>query len=400
MAQRRAAAQRPQQSTRTPIDTVNDSDIDALVEEEGITVVNPAEAGGSLVALTKGEVMMQLDAAHKWPRKPREFVPRCEELVTYSKETAASCSFALKRYEMGREKIIRGPSVRLAEMAASSWGNLHTGARIIEVGERDVVAQAIAWDLESNLKISIEAQRSIMTSPKKGTPTRFGDSMIQTTCMAAISIALRNAIFRTIPRALVNEVYERATDFATGKTPKEVRETRDKLIGWLFHKRGVAVDRILERLDLRTVDDFDAEEVKTLLAIVQAIKNGEMPVEEAFPPRAPTAVAGQSKATALKDMAAAHQQKKASVPPPANDAAATVDISPEKVIAELALVDGDWGTGEPALLAAVRDWTPGERALAFEWASAMNDPTNTADDDDLPERPEWTRFERQPGEEG
>lgn len=108
-----------------------------------------------------------------------------------------------------------------------------------------------------------------------------------------------------------------------------------------------------------------------------------------------------TKAGALRGMASAHQAKKASVPPPANDAPAQqvpTDVDPAKVLAELGAADPDWATGDSSLLEAIRGWTPLERLDAFEWASIRNDPT--AKEDEIPERPEWTTFERQPGEEG
>ena len=49
-------------------------------------------------------------------------------MATIDAEVAGSCFYKLSR----GGKTIEGPSVRLAEIVASAWGNLKFGARIID----------------------------------------------------------------------------------------------------------------------------------------------------------------------------------------------------------------------------------------------------------------------------
>jgi len=53
--------------------------------------------------------------------------------------------------------------VRLAELCASAYGNLHVGARVLDVEDRDIPAQGVAWDLERNLRVTVETRRKIVS---------------------------------------------------------------------------------------------------------------------------------------------------------------------------------------------------------------------------------------------
>jgi hypothetical protein len=355
-----------------------------LSEDDGSSVVKTD--ADALASITKSEVGMQLDAAHRWPRSIERFMTDATYLVTMSKETAKSCIYSLP-VRKGGDKPIAGPSVRLAEMCATSWGNLHTGARIIDVGKRDVTAQALAWDLEKNLRLSIEVKRGIVTSDGR----TYGDDMIRVTSMAAISIALRNAIFRIIPRALVNNLYEVAVRKATGVADDTFEEERDAVIEFFVNKGKISIDRILSRLSIGSVGEITPDLLEVLIGIGQAWKDGQVTSEDALPaPRQPV-----TKATALDEMVNAGRARK-SQPPPANDAN---EITPLKLVAALIAADGAWDLVENNV-ALVSAWTADQQRLAYDWATAHADPT--INDADLPVRPDFTVLEpiRQPGEDG
>ena len=70
---------------------------------------------------------------------------------------------------------------------------------------------------------------------------------------AAASIALRNAIFRVVPRAYIDGVYEKARQVAVGDA-KTLGERRESLLQ-RFEKLGVTRDRVFARLEKRGIDD-------------------------------------------------------------------------------------------------------------------------------------------------
>ena len=124
-------------------------------------------------------------------------------MATLTQETAAACLYVLPRKDRdGKPVQIVGPSVRLAEICASAWGNIDFGSRIGREEQAYVIAQGFAFDLQTNTRCTFEVRRRITTREGR----RYSEDLIQQTVNAAQSIALRNAIFRVIPRALVGPV--------------------------------------------------------------------------------------------------------------------------------------------------------------------------------------------------
>lgn len=267
-------------------------------------------AGGAIGAITRSEVEAQLDAAHKYKRSATKFLHEAKTLATLTQEVAESCMYSLPR----GGKPITGPSVRLAEIVASAYGNLQFGARVIDTEEKEIVAQGVCWDMERNNRCTIETRRRITDS--RG--NRYKDDMITVTGNAAASIALRNAIFRVVPRAYVDVIYEAARKTAIGDA-KSFGARREEILSRLM-KMGATKERVLLRLGKAGVEDITMEDAETLIGLGTAIKNGDIPLDEAFPEAAlaPAPPAADGKRISLKgggkkaDAAAAA----ASAPPP------------------------------------------------------------------------------------
>jgi hypothetical protein len=141
-----------------------------------------------------------------------------------------------------------------------------------------VTAQATTWDMEKNVLVRIEASRRI--TDKNG--NRFNLDMIGVTSSAAISIALRNSVFRVIPRAIIDEVYRKARQVAFGDA-KAISQSRAVMFE-TFGKLGVDEVRLLTALEVESVDDVGAVELSKLRGTFNAIRDGSVKIEDAFPP--------------------------------------------------------------------------------------------------------------------
>jgi hypothetical protein len=227
----------------------------------------------AVAAITRSEIEAQLDAAHKYPRSIGKFGVTATKLATYNQAIAESCMYSVPR----SGKMISGPSVRLAEIVASCYGNLHYGSRIVDTDDTHITAQGIAWDLEKNLRVTVEVKRRI--TDRNG--RKFNDDMITVTGNAAASIALRNAIFRVVPRAYVDTIYEEAKRLVTGDA-KSFTARRDEFLMRLA-KIGVSQERVLARLNKPSVSDIDPEDLATLVGLGNAVKSDTMTLDEAFP---------------------------------------------------------------------------------------------------------------------
>lgn len=227
----------------------------------------------AVAVLNRSEIETQVDCAHKYPRSIKHFLNDAMTLATLSRDVAESCIYALPR----GGKTIAGPSVRLAEIVASAYGNLHVAARVLDAEEKEIVAQGVAWDLQKNLRVTIEARRRITNKYGK----RYDDDMIGVTGAAAGSIALRNAIFRVVPRAYIDVIYAKVKEVAVGSA-KTLADRRTEVVARL-QKIGVPVERIFVRVGKQAIEDVGLEELEILIGLGTAIKNGDRKIDEAFP---------------------------------------------------------------------------------------------------------------------
>jgi hypothetical protein len=291
----------------------------AIVQENGIV----EESGDDLLAkleeadreiervdhtamsvLARSEVETQIDAAHKHRRSISRFVREAMGMATISREVAESCIYTLPR----GGKQIAGPSVRLAEICASAYGNMHVGARVVDVEEKNIVAQGVAWDLEKNVRVTVETKRRITNKHGK----RYDDDMITVTGNAAASIALRNAVFRVVPRAYVDTIYAKVKEVAVGNA-MTLAARRAEVISRL-NKIGVPTERIFAKLGKANIDDVGLEDLEVLIGLGTAIKNGEQNIDELFPaptpaPAPPTEDGKRMKLGGKKDEPKAEEPK-------------------------------------------------------------------------------------------
>lgn len=282
---------------------VDESAIDQLAQAEDTRIVHMSNTAVS--AIVRSEVEAQLDAAHKYKRSTTRFLQEARTLATITREVAESCMYSLPR----GGKMITGPSVRLAEICASAYGNLQFGARVVDTEEKEIVAQGACWDMEKNNRCTIEARRRITNKYGK----RYDDDMITVTGNAAASIALRNAVFRVIPRAYIDVVYEAARKAAIGEA-STFAARREEIVARLG-KMGATKERVLLRLGKAGIDDISMEDAETLIGLGTAIKNGDILLDEAFPEpaAAPAAPSDDGKRISLKGKKGA-ESKEAELP--------------------------------------------------------------------------------------
>jgi len=228
--------------------------------------------GAALAALNRSEIDVQIRTAKKFPRSITSFKRQALEMATLDEETAGSMFYALPR----SGKTVEGPSVRLAEIAASAWGNLRYGARVIEIGDQWVTSQGFCFDLEKNIACTVEAKRRITDKHGK----RYNEDMIGVTSQAANAVALRNAIFKVIPFAYVSAIYDSAKETAIGKA-MTMEQRRTRALGW-YAKSGAPEKKVLELLGRASVEEISIDDLTFLQGLRTAISDGEMTFDGAL----------------------------------------------------------------------------------------------------------------------
>lgn len=241
------------------------------VEEQDVQIVQ-------VDAVERANVDSQVATAKRYPRDIRRSIDNSVVMATMNQETAQSCSYALPR----GGKPITGPSVHLAKIIVSNWGNMRTEAKVVQITDKQVISRGTCWDLETNVASAFEVRRSIIG--KNG--QRFSDDMITVTGNAANSIAYRNAVFAVIPKAITDKVYYAAQKFITGDLSDydKLLKVRTGVLNNFKNNYGITEEEVVKMCGKQTANQIGADEISMLMGTIQALKDEDTTVDELMKP--------------------------------------------------------------------------------------------------------------------
>jgi len=245
---------------------------DEFEDTQQVEVLPAVTQGNALEQISRAEIDMQISTAKRFPRELTACKRKIAAIALDTEESAAECYYVMPR----GGKSITGPSVRLAEIVANSWGNMRVASRVMDIGQKEVTVASVCHDLESNVAVSSEVKRRITSKDGR----RYNDDMILMTCNAAASIAFRNSIFKVVPQTVWKPVLQAAMDRVVGKN-SDVLKKREQSIKW-FRTKGVTEEQILHKLNRNNVSDINAEDIAILRGFATAINEESSTVEEIF----------------------------------------------------------------------------------------------------------------------
>lgn len=248
------------------------------------------EAGVEIIPMpaSDGMVDVQIATAKRFPRSIARFRKEAEALALLDEETAGECIYALPR----SGKVIEGPSARFAEVLMFAWGNARAEAEVIDEGQTHISARGSFFDMERNVAVRKTIKRRITDSKGR----RYNEDMIGVTGNAANSIAMRNAVFAGIPKALWKPIYERARLASLGQGGT-LTQKRQQLVEW-FGKMAVTPEQVCSLVGVEGIEDVKEDQLITLRGFANAIKDGEIKVEDLLNSRD----TGAAAATATGDL--------------------------------------------------------------------------------------------------
>lgn len=229
-----------------------------------------------LTAINRAEVDIQIATAKQYPRDITRALNTIKTIATLDPETAEDCFYVLKRGRGNDASIIEGVSVRLAEIIAGAWGNMRVATRIIGNDGKTITAQAICHDLETNLAVSLEVKRRI--TDRNG--NTYSEDMQVMTGNAASAIAFRNAVLKVVPKAVTKRVIQDIKQVAMGQA-LSVETSRQRMIDY-FAKLGVSQAEVLSYLEVKNVNEIDAEMIFELRGLANALKEGTTTIQDTF----------------------------------------------------------------------------------------------------------------------
>lgn len=229
-------------------------------------------------AQERAAIDTQVATAKQYPRDLKRVRDNSISIVCMDQETAQSCRYA----KPVGGKNVTGASVHLARIVAQQYGNIRVQQRIKSIDSKTIVAEAVAFDMETNYAVSVEARRSIVD--KFG--NRYKDSMIETTSMAILAIAERNAILKIIPKSIIDSVYNEAFKCANGDLSDKAKLiiARDKALDFFKDEYGASEKQVVELLGLKTKDAIKPEHIADLRGYMQSLKDKEVSPDDLFKP--------------------------------------------------------------------------------------------------------------------
>lgn len=229
-------------------------------------------------AVERANVDSQVATAKQYPRNLMRSVNNSIAMATMDYNTAQSCGYALPR----GGKPITGPSVHLAKLVVSNFGNIRAEAKVVQITDKQVISRGTCWDLENNVATAFEVRRSIIGKGGK----RFSDDMITVTGNAANAIAYRNAVFSVIPKAVIDKVYQAAQHFITGDLSDEEKlvARRKKCLDFFKDEYGITEEEVVMLCGKQTVNQIKTDQIALLLGITQSLVDGDTTVDELMKP--------------------------------------------------------------------------------------------------------------------
>lgn len=253
--------------------------IEQTVERYGFSQVATQSGSSELTRVEEARAIQEVQASVIMAKKFRRDVNESFLRIIEACKRPSLAEASQYAYPRGG-KTVRGPSIRLAEVLAQNFGNMLYGVEEISQQNGVSVAQAFAWDIETNVKVTKKFH-----VPHK----RFGNGKITELTdprdiyeLVANQGArrLRSCILQLIPVDIKEAAIEECEKTIKGKNTESIQDRVKKLIV-AFKDYGVSISDIEENIG-HPLDTIIESELVDLRAIYRSIKDGVVNKGEFF----------------------------------------------------------------------------------------------------------------------
>lgn len=236
---------------------------------------NPGVVASSESSKEMERVKGQIFMAKQYPRNQFQAMNR----IIDSMKRPTAAKQAAYSYPRGGMQIT-GPSIRLAEIVAQNWGNMTYGVRELEQFPGESLAQAYAWDLETN--VFVEKTFKVSHTRKKGNSVqKLTDPRDIYELVANYGARrLRAAIMEVVPADIFEKALEEADKTLNNQNSEPLQDRLAKILK-LFDGYNVSQEMLEERFG-RKYDSFTERNVIDLGNIFNSLKDGVGKVEDFF----------------------------------------------------------------------------------------------------------------------
>lgn len=214
------------------------------------------------------EVQAAMIVAKRFPRDEQQSAERI--LAACSRRTLAEN--ALYSYPRGGTEVT-GPSIRLAEALAQSWGNIDFGYIELEQANNESKVMAYAWDLETNTR-----QSKVFTVPHRrdtssGSKVLTDSRDIYETVANQAARRVRSCILAIIPGDVVEMAVKQCeTTLRAGAEGVPIGVRIENMVK-AFAEFEVTPEQLRGYIG-KSVEAFDENDLVRLQKVYRSIKDG------------------------------------------------------------------------------------------------------------------------------
>ena len=254
--------------------------------------------GGALAQSDQQRAIAEVQAAMMIARmNPRDPIAAMDRILNAcSRPTLANA--AVYTYNRGGSDV-SGPSIRLAEAMAQSWGNMQFGIRELDQRNGESTVQAFAWDVETNTRREVTFQVPHLRYTRNGSKRLEDPRDIYEMVANQGSRRLRACILAVIPGD-VTEAAVAQCETTMHTTADTSPEAVQKLVK-AFAEFGVTKEQIEKRIQ-RRADAIQPAQIVGLRKVYASLRDGMSAAGDWFDPietqdgAAPTAASAADKA--------------------------------------------------------------------------------------------------------
>jgi hypothetical protein len=241
-----------------------------MSENNPFAVAAPKAANNAIAQSDQHRAIAEVQAAMMIARaNPRDQRMAMDRILN-SCTRPSLAEAAVYSYAKGGSNV-SGPSIRLAEAMAQSWGNMQFGMRELSQTNGESTVQAYAWDVETNTRREITFQVPHTRHTKKGSYKIEDPREIYELVANQGSRRLRACILAVIPgdvtEAAVNQC-ETTMHAKADTSPEAVA----KLVQ-AFAAFGVTKEQVEKRIQ-RRLDAIQPAQIVALRKVYASLKDG------------------------------------------------------------------------------------------------------------------------------
>ncbi len=220
------------------------------------------------------EVQAAMVIARMNPRDQRASMDRILNACT----RPSLAEVAVYTYARGGSNI-SGPSIRLAEAMAQSWGNMQFGIRELSNANSESVVQAYAWDIETNTRREVTFQVPHIRHTKNGAKKLEDPRDIYELVANQGARRMRACILAVIPGDVTEAAVIQCETTMNAKADTSA-EAVAKLVA-AFAQYGVTKEQIEKRIQ-RRMDAIQPAQIVALRKVYASLKDGMSTAAEWF----------------------------------------------------------------------------------------------------------------------